>query len=247
MSKSVYVIYFALLLSNVFCHGLNAQNQNEIADFPSLETEDSHFYISLGSYIHRDFTEVEENPLFTEGYLKTAIVNFAAGYKFNPAISLELAIQKRSLTVSNSFGEMQVTSVYGITDMTILSVSMVNDIPLIPQRLWLKPKVGYVSGWHSLPIGYTGGSFGSNADLQTQIEREVLSEGRHNFLLLGLGIELKIRKRFSVALNYLRHQGFKNMARVETEYEYNGESGVVDSITNGSAAGFEFAVIYRFK
>lgn len=206
-----------------------------------------HVYGSISFLSYRDFSTVETNELFKEGTLYSSTYMLTAGYQINRAISAEFSFLRRDLNVSNAFGTMNAASVHGISSMNSLSVGMVNHIQIIPNRLTLNPKVGYVAGWHGLQELSLGGSTGSNGDLNSSNRREALVSGRQDFLSLGLHAEISLTNRISLTAGYLFHKGFKNIARVITEYEYLGQTGTVESVTDGSIGGFEFSAKYRFK
>jgi len=229
----------------LFFFGLSQIGITQIEIVPPFKP---HVYASVYSYGSRDFTEVEQNSLFTEGYLVTTNLGLTVGYQLHEAIGLELSYLNRGLEVSNAFGENKLVRVSGITNINTFSLSINNSIPLIYKRLYLKPKIGYVIGWHGLAENHTTpGSSGNNGELYTSTSTEVLKGGRLDFILMGLGLELNITRRISLGLGYMRHQGFTNLAKSETEYEYLGEQGTVQSITNGMIAGLEFSLKFRFK
>ncbi len=217
-----------------------AQKQMEVPYKP-------HLYASILSFSSRDYSSVEQNPLFKEGYVVTMELGLLAGYQLNEAIGFELAYLNRRSTISNSFGENEITSVYGVTDIRTVSFSVLNSLSLIPRRLFVKPKIGYVAGWHGLSennetsVGTT-----TNADLYTSTKLTALNGGRLDFILLGLALELNVSKRISCSLGYMRHQGIKNLAMIETEYEYQGERGEVQSISNGTIGGVDLSFKFRF-
>ena len=229
----------------LFFFGLSQIGITQIEIVPSFKP---HFYASVYSYGSRDFTEVEEDPLFTEGSPLTIYLGLIVGYQLHEAIGLELSYLNRGMEISNAFGENKLLRVSRITNINSFSLSINNSIPLISKRLFLKPKIGYVIAWHGLAENYTTpGSTGNNGELYTSTSIEVLKGGRLDFILMGLGLELNITRRISLGLGYMRHQGITNLAKSETEYEYLGEQGTVQSITNGTIAGLDFSLKFRFK
>jgi len=212
----------------------------------------SHMYGSISYLTYRDFSSVEENELFREGTLYQSSYVLTAGYQINPAISAEFSFLRRDLNVSNAFGDMNAASVHGITAMNTLSLSMVNHIQIIPNRLTLNTKVGYVSAFQGLEVPSSWSSDLSNGNLMASIRREVLVSGRLDFLLLGLQAEFSLTNRISLTTGYLFHKGFTDVAKVETFYNYFLEPGIaqngtVETITDGSIGGLELSVKYRFK
>jgi hypothetical protein len=213
-----------------------------------LNDNKPHFYAGASYYQYRDFSEVEQNSLFREtGFYTSSPVNLTAGVQINSALSLELNYLNADLRVSQAFGDNGAEAL-GISDLNVFSFSVINNINLIKNRLSILPKVGYSMAFHSQTAGLSvGGSFGQNGDLFSSNERTVLRDGRLDYITFGLSLECVVYKNISVFAGYLMHKGFRPLVSVETEYEYQGEEGAVQSVSDGTIGGLELGLKYRFK
>lgn len=245
--KSSIQSILILLLSFAF----TSYESNAQSIFQIDEPTKPHFYVSTQFVKVKHLAQSSPDEYFSSySYYQNAL-KLSIGYQLKNNIAIEASYMGRDLLFASSIDNIFIATTSSSNPMHYFSLGITNKLPIIKNRLFLTPSVGYT-------LGKSGRSSGSiiNTNLLDYGDLSVstntntyslITNKSHNFINAGLGLEANITNRIAcnIGVNYIK--GFKDIIRKDISYEVNGEVGDVSLVTDGSVSAFEMGIKYNFK
>ena len=215
----------------------------------------SNFYLSTEIVnVTEKFTESNPfsriGPQMNHG-IQTPGVNLILGYRLNSTLILESGIVFKPFRQGYSVNYME----YGFAGSSLtgdlryqIPLRLKMDIPLIGDKLFIQPVLGYHLGFNTDKLYQSPVSSGGGHSIKGTVETTEFAtyqNFRNNYHVIetGMNINYRLNKRFELSINAATGMGLNEISKLDvTTYSNQGDYSQNSLIDNGSYYSLGFGI-----
>ncbi len=216
-----------------------------------LQDQYDKIYFGLGFMRYKDINRATTDDFISASSIWSNGFNAEIGFGVSSNFAIELAYQLNPTQISRNTGQDGSKTTTHLKKMSTVGVRFVGQQHFLQNKFKVKASAGFFVGLDYDGAGNPGGksmftnSEGQEVIIDTNIVE--LHSGTLPLAEVGLGIDYRISKKFSVGLDVRRLQGFIDYNVAYIDYQIDQMTGDAQVINNASAHIVSLNFKYKLK